>query len=64
MDSKTLSKLQEVIDSLEDEFGELEGIEISLDHPILEDGLKQGFASIKELHLVYKIRQKIELNGE
>jgi hypothetical protein len=53
-------KLTDFIDEFESEFGEVEGFEISLEHPIV-DGERQGFANIKELIIKRIVREEINL---
>ena len=40
-------KLRELVDEMEEVYGELQGFEVRLDHPII-DGERQAFADIKE----------------
>lgn len=53
-------KLKELIDEMEEHYGELEGFEVRLEHPVV-DGQKQAFATIKEFNLLYLHRQQIEV---
>jgi hypothetical protein len=53
-------KLTDFIDEFESEFGEVEGFEISLEHPIV-DGERQGFANIKEFIIKRIVREEINL---
>lgn len=53
-------KLKDLIDGMEELYGELEGFEVRLEHPIV-DGQRQGFANIKEFNILYLHRQQIEI---
>lgn len=53
-------KIRSVIDDLEELYGELQGIEIRLEHPIV-GGQRQSFADIKEFNLLYLHREQIEI---
>lgn len=54
------AKLQELIDKMEEEYGELEGFEVRLEHPIV-DGQRQSFADIKEFNIYYIYKTQIEI---
>lgn len=60
MNEKVLDKLKDFIDAFETEYGDAEGFEISLEHPIV-DGERQGFANIKEFIVKRIVRQEFEL---
>ena len=47
MNKEVHDKLKEFIDEFETEYGDVEGFEINLEHPIV-DGERQEFADIKE----------------
>lgn len=51
-------KLRELIDEMEEFWGELEGFEVRLEHPIV-DGQRQSFANIKEFSILYLKREPI-----
>lgn len=51
-------KLKELIDEMEEFWGELEGFEVRLEHPIVE-GQRQSFANIKEFNILYLKRESI-----
>ena len=53
-------KLKDLIDSMEGLWGELEGFEVRLDHPIV-GGQRQSFADITEFNILYLHRQQIEV---
>jgi hypothetical protein len=53
-------KLRELIDEMEDFWGELEGFEVRLEHPIV-DGERQGFANIKEFSIIHLHRTQIDV---
>lgn len=53
-------KLKELVDEMEELWGELEGFEVRLDHPIV-DGQRQEFANITEFNILYLHRQQIEI---
>lgn len=56
------TKLDDFIDALESEVGQIEGFEVRLDHPINpEEGKRQGYASIKEFVLIYLTRQTLDI---
>ena len=60
MNKKVFDKLKDFIDAFETEYGDVEGFEISLDHPIV-DGERQSFADIKEFIVKRIVREKIEI---
>ncbi len=60
MSSKLKDMLFEFVDELEQEYSDLEGIEIKLEHPIL-DGARQSHANIKEFMLVYLHKEVIPI---
>ena len=60
MKSELVSKLQDFIDAFETEYGEVEGFEISLEHPIVE-GERQGYADIKEFVVKRIVREEIKV---
>ena len=60
MNEKVFDKLKDFIDAFETEYGDVEGFEISLEHPIV-DGERQGFANIKEFIVKRIVRQEFEL---
>lgn len=47
MKPELVEQLRQFIDNLEEEYGDIEGFEVLLDHPINDDGVKQGYADIK-----------------
>ena len=53
------AKLHELIDAIEEEYGEVEGFEVKLEHPIVE-GERQAFANVKEFILVHLHRTEID----
>jgi len=60
MKEEIIDKLKDFIDAFETEYGDVEGFEISLEHPIV-DGERQGFANIKEFIVKRIVRQEFEL---
>ena len=60
MKPELVSKLQEFVDAFETEYGEVEGFEISLDHPIT-DGERQAYAEIKEFVVKRIVREEIKI---
>ena len=60
MKKEIVDKLKDFIDAFETEYGEVEGFEISLEHPI-RDGERQGYADIKEFVVKRIVRQEIEI---
>lgn len=62
MKPEIAEKLREFIDLFEEEYGDVEGFEVKLDHPINEDeGKRQGYADIKEFVVLYLKREIIEI---
>ena len=53
-------KLRDLIDDMEDLWGELEGFEVRLEHPIV-DGERQVFANIKEFSIIHLHRTQIDV---
>jgi len=60
MNEKVFDKLKEFIDAFETEYGDVEGFEISLEHPIV-DGERQSFADIKEFIVKRIVKEQIEI---
>lgn len=60
MEKNVKAALQEFVDLLESEYGNIEGFEVRVDHPIV-DGERQRFADIKEFILIYLTRQQLEI---
>jgi len=60
MKPEVFDKLKDFIDAFETEYGNVEGFEISLEHPIV-DGEGQGYADIKEFVVRRIVREEIEL---
>jgi hypothetical protein len=60
MKRESLEKLREFIDLFEEEHGDVEGFEISLDHPIV-DGERQSYAEIKEFVVKRIVREEIKI---
>lgn len=58
MEKNVKAALQEFVDLLESEYGNIEGFEVRVDHPIV-DGERQRFADIKEFVLIYLTRQQL-----
>lgn len=62
MKPETITKLHDFIDAFEEEYGDVEGFEISLEHPVVKDeGARQGYASIKEFVVKTIVRSVIEV---
>ena len=57
MTQKLVSKLKDFIDAFETEYGDVEGFEINLEHPIV-DGERQEFADIKEFIVKRIVKDK------
>lgn len=53
-------KLKELVDEMEELWGELQGFEVRLNHPVV-DGQRQPFADITEFNILYLHRQQIEI---
>lgn len=60
MKPEILRKLQEFIDDYETEYGDIEGFEVKLEHPIV-DGDRQEFANIAEFAVIHLKREVIEI---
>lgn len=60
MKSETLDKFREFIDELEEEYGNLEGFEVRLHHPIV-NGQRQEFANISEFVVKYLHSEKLDI---
>lgn len=60
MKPELVSKLQDFIDAFETEYGDVEGFEISLEHPIV-DGERQSYAEIKEFVVKRIVREEIKI---
>ena len=58
MEKNVKAALQEFVDLLETEYGNIEGFEVRVEHPIV-DGERQRFADIKEFILIYLTRQSL-----
>lgn len=62
MSKKIKDLLSDFVDALEEEYGELEGFEVRLEHPIIpEGGKRQGFADIKEFVIIHLTKTQIDL---
>ena len=48
MKPELVEQLRQFIDNLEEEYGDIEGFEVFLDHPITDGGVKQEYADIKQ----------------
>ena len=59
MNKNVFNKLKDFIDAFETEYGDVEGFEVSLEHPIL-DGERQGYADIKEFVVRRIVREEIK----
>jgi len=59
-EKEVIQKLRELIDEMEELWGELEGFEVRLEHPIV-DGERQGFANIKEFVILHLHRTEIDV---
>ena len=60
MKRELVDMLRDFIDAFETEYGDVEGFEVSLEHPIV-DGERQEFADIKEFVVKRIVREKIEI---
>jgi hypothetical protein len=61
MKQEILDKLKIFIDAFETEYGDVEGFEIKLEHPIVENE-RQSFANIKEFLVKRIVIEKIKIN--
>ena len=59
MKKEILDKLLDLIDDLETEYGELEGFEVKLDHPI-SSGEREP-AEVREFVIMHLSRTKIDI---
>lgn len=57
-DKEILEKLKEFVDELEGAYGELEGFEVKLNHPVV-DGKTQEYGDIKSFVLYYITKEEI-----
>ena len=55
-------KLHNLIDAIEEEYGDIEGFEVKIEHPIVE-GERQAFANVKEFVLIHLRRTEIEVKN-
>lgn len=53
------SKLHDLIDAIEEEYGDVEGFEVRLEHPIV-GGERRDFANVKEFVLIHLHRTEID----
>ena len=53
-------KLRELVDEMEEIYGELQGFEVRLEHPIIE-GERQAFANITEFCIIHLHRTQIDI---
>jgi hypothetical protein len=60
MNPKVKEALENFVDALETEYGELEGVQLRFEHPIV-DGERQAFATVKEIILIHLTRTEIKL---
>jgi hypothetical protein len=60
MKPELVRKLQEFVDAFETEYGDVDGFEISLDHPIT-DGERQAYSEIKEFVVKRIVREEIKI---
>lgn len=60
MKKELVTQLKDFIDALETQYGEIEGFEVSLEHPII-DGQPAGFAEIKQFVIKYITREVIDV---
>jgi hypothetical protein len=59
-EEEILDKLRELIDVMEEHWGDLEGFEVRLEHPIVE-GQRQTFANLKEVNIFQLTKTSIEI---
>lgn len=58
--AEVIDKLKDLVDAIEDCYGNIEGFEVRLEHPIVE-GERQEYANIKEFVLIHLQRTEIEV---
>jgi len=59
-EEEILDKLRELIDVMEEHWGDLEGFEVRLEHPIVE-GQRQTFANLKEVNIFHLTKTSIKI---
>jgi hypothetical protein len=59
-EEEILDKLRELIDVMEEHWGDLEGFEVRLEHSIVE-GQRQTFANLKEVNIFQLTKTSIEI---
>jgi len=60
MNEEVLDKLKDFIDVYETEYGDVEGFEVTLEHPIV-DGERQAYADIKEFIVKRIVKEQIKI---
>jgi len=63
IDLKVKEKLEELVDLMEETYSDIIGFEVEMDKELDDEGIKNGFSTLKKFTLVYKTRQEIDLNG-
>jgi hypothetical protein len=63
IDLKVKEKLEELVDLMEETYSDIIGFEVEMDKELDDEGVKNGFSTLKKFTLVYKTRQEINLNG-
>lgn len=60
MNDKLLTKLEDLVDAIETEYGDIVGFEVIVEHPIV-DGFKQEHADFKEINLYHITKTPLKL---
>jgi hypothetical protein len=61
INTKCKAHLHNLIDELEEQYGNLEGFEVKLEHPI-EDGDRIGFGVVKSFTMYYLHKVEVEVD--
>jgi hypothetical protein len=61
LDAKVKQKLEELVDLMEETYKDIIGFEVECEKELDEDGIKNGFSTLKKFTLVYKTREEIDL---
>jgi low affinity Fe/Cu permease len=62
LDAKVQEKLEELVDIMENTYSDIIGFEVECEKELDENGIKNGFSTLKKFTLVYKTREEMDLN--
>jgi hypothetical protein len=62
LDVKVQEKLEELVDIMENTYSDIIGFEVECEKELDENGIKNGFSTLKKFTLVYKTREEMDLN--